>query len=94
MKFFVTASIVVIIACLTFSTCYALTMGDNGYKWNSSNVSERVALCKVIISSFGKDYAWWFTAINVFYESTDPIMLKRPIEEVGADLYLIGEGNK
>ena len=51
--------------------CYALSIEDNGYAWNSENYEERIAVCKVLANTIGKDYLWWFSAFNSFYDTTE-----------------------
>lgn len=82
MRYMVSASIVVIIACLTIATCYALSAEDNGYAWNSADMSARVAICKNFASKVGYDYMWWLENINSAYDTTEPAALKWPIKEV------------
>ena len=64
MRYAVSVCIIVAVACLAISTCYALTVKDNGYKWNSADVSDRADVCKRIASKIGRDFRWWFEALN------------------------------
>lgn len=73
--------LVVVIACLaTISNTYALSVEDNGYTWNATDVSIRIGLCKVISSRIGKDYVFWFSALNEVYDTTNPAVLKMTIQ--------------
>ena len=50
MRYFVTASIVVLITCLVIPNSYALNMNDTGDAWKRASESERTALCQKIAS--------------------------------------------
>ena len=76
MKHFITTSIVVIMVCLSMSFCYALTMDDNGYAWNSSDIKEREDFCKEITARVGRDCQSWVKDINSVYDTTSPVILK------------------
>ncbi len=89
MRYIVSASLVVIIACVAISARLPLSLEDNGYSWNSSDVNKRLALCKRMVSVFGKNERWWLKALNTFYESTQPQALNRLVAYVAEDLLVI-----
>lgn len=62
--------------------CFALSINDNGYMWNAASYSERMEICKQLARTMGKDYIWWFGALNAAYDTTDPSVLKLKIKEV------------
>lgn len=82
MKYFVIAILVVLVACLTVPTCYALDTNDNGYKWNTSDMSERAALCKRIAGVYGRDYRYWVENLNGFYNTSAPVVLNKAIGDI------------
>lgn len=84
MKYFVTAGIVVVIACLAASMSHARDMNENGYTWNSLSVEERESICKIFARAAGKDYRWWLYQLNEYYDTTDPQVLKWTIPEAAA----------
>ena len=73
--------LMIIIFSLFSRICFALTVEDNGYAWNSSNYEERIQVCKQLSLKIGKDYLWWFGAFNAFYDTTDGNILRIKIKE-------------
>jgi hypothetical protein len=71
--------------------CFALSVDDNGYAWNSANYEKRIALCKKISAKIGKDFIWWFGAFNAFYDTTEKTILEMKIKEVAPLLPLFDE---
>lgn len=74
-------SLVIVFLWLT-PNVYALSVEDNGYTWNSTDIAIRVGLCKVISSRIGKDYLFWLSALNEAYNTTNPVLLKQNIQFV------------
>ena len=82
MRYFVTASIAVVIACVVIPNCYALETSDNGYAWNSSDYKDKIKVCKFLANvndaEIGKDYRWWLVNLNDAF--TPPSwLLNKPI---------------
>ena len=82
MKHFITTSIVVIMVCLSMSFSYALTVDDNGYTWNSSDIKEREDFCKPIAAKLGRDCQSWVNDINSVFDTTSPIILNMKLNSV------------
>lgn len=66
------------------STAFALTLQDDGYAWNAATYEERLVVCKVLSSKIGKDYVWWFGALNSFYDSIDSGLLRTRVSEAAS----------
>ena len=45
-------------------------------------------ICKQLARTMGKDYIWWFGALNAAYDTTDPSVLKLKIKGVAKFLPL------
>jgi hypothetical protein len=58
--------LVVFLLILTVS-CFALTVDDNGYGWESAPDEEKAAVCKELSKTNGKDYSYWVEMLNAFY---------------------------
>jgi hypothetical protein len=64
------------------SFCYALTLDDNGYTWNSSDIKEREDFCKEITAKIGRDCQSWVKDINSVFDTTSPIILNMKLNSV------------
>ena len=87
----------VVLSLLMFGMIFARTPGwalnvdSNGYDWNSSDVSERAAFCKVVARIIGRDYLWWMRFYGAVYDTRDPFVLKMTLQQAGTGGAIIGE---
>jgi hypothetical protein len=81
-KHFIITSVVVLVVGLTMSFSYALTMDDNGYIWNSSDIKEREDFCKPIAARLGRDCQSWVRDLNSVFDSTSLIILNMKLKSV------------
>jgi len=67
---------------------FALTLDDNGYTWNVASYEEKVAACKELSKTNGKDYFYWIDMLNAFYSIDNWNILSTKIKEVAAQIPL------
>jgi len=70
------------------SVSFALAPEDNGYAWNTASYEEKVALCKELSKTNGKDYSYWIDMLNGFYSINNWAILSTKIKEVAAQIPL------
>jgi hypothetical protein len=70
------------------SVCFALTLDDNGYVWKAASYEEKVAVCKELSSTIGKDYIYWVDVLNAFYENNNWNIQSLKIKEVATQIPL------
>ncbi len=76
MRHFVTASIVVVVACLVISNCYAEALydGNNGNNWNRASQQDKIEYCKRMAdrwkgsSNPTSDYKFWLRNFDKVYD--------------------------
>ena len=68
--------------------CFALTLEDNGYAWKSADDKEKIAVCKELSSTAGKDYIYWVDVLNGFYENTNQSIQLFKIKDIAAQVPL------
>lgn len=73
---------------LLSSVCFALTTDDNGYAWKTASYEERIAVCKELASTIGKDHIYWVDMLNAFYDSANWNIQSLKIKEVAAQIPL------
>jgi len=77
------------ISFLTLSSvCFAITPDDNGYAWNAAGYEEKVAACKELSKTTGKDYIYWVEMFNAFYSINNWNILSSKIKELVAQIPL------
>lgn len=74
----------------TNTTDSSLHSTDNGYAWHSASAESKASLCRNlagIFSNNGVTHSWnfYYDVLNSVYNTTDPNVLKQPINEVAAD---------
>jgi hypothetical protein len=81
MKYFVTAGIVVVMASLVVSNCYAgaLWHNSNGNDWNKATDREKEPWCKELAFALSKlsppktgDYTFWMRNLDHFCSYSSP----------------------
>lgn len=70
--------------------CFALTLDDNGYAWNSATPEERMKVCKIIASRIGRSYEWWYINLYEFYNTNNINFLKWNIKDSAEFIGLAG----
>ena len=70
------------------SVCFALTPDDNGYAWKAASHEDKIAACKELSSTIGKDYIYWLDVLNAFYENNNWNIQSLKIKEVAAQIPL------
>ncbi|MBU0548688.1 MAG: hypothetical protein KKH57_08100 [Candidatus Omnitrophica bacterium] len=71
-----------ILLLISSSVCLALTTDDNGYAWKAASYEEKIAVCKELTSTIGKDYTYWIDMFNAFYDNNNWNIKSLKIKEV------------
>lgn len=94
MRYLLLGTFLLAICIVTPCKCFALTVDDNGYAWNSANPEERIKVCKILARSIGWSYERWYTNLHQFYNTSEKDLLKWDIKGAAAFMGVLGAASE
>ena len=79
----------IIFLLILSSICLALTVDDNGYAWKAATQDDKIAVCKELSKTVGKDYTYWIDMLNAFYNTTNWNIQSMKIKDISLQIPLL-----